>query len=273
MRTQRLYKHVADKLMKTIESGSYPLGSRLPAERELAVEYNVSRPTIREAMIALEIAGKVEVRKGSGVYVIDDKNSDAKTLELDIGPFELTQARILIESEAAGLAATMISAAEVEKLETIIKAMIAENEGEKTGELADKEFHLLIAGATRNSAIASIVEDLWNVRESSALTRTMYDTVRMTGVRPAIDEHWAIYNALKAGDAEGARQAMRDHLSRVIETMLLATEIEAVQEAKRKVSQNHGRFMEALKKLQRSRQRARCRRAAYTGRWTGLEPT
>ena len=249
MRTQRLYKHVADKLMKTIESGSYPLGSRLPAERELAVEYNVSRPTIREAMIALEIAGKVEVRKGSGVYVIDDKNGDAKTLELDIGPFELTQARILIESEAAGLAATMISAAEVEKLETIIKAMIAENEGEKTGELADKEFHLLIAGATRNSAIASIVEDLWNVRESSALTRTMYDTVRMTGVRPAIDEHWAIYNALKAGDAEGARQAMRDHLSRVIETMLLATEIEAVQEAKRKVSQNHGRFMEALKKV------------------------
>ncbi len=249
MGKQRLYKHVADKLLKTIESGRYPIGSRLPAERELALEYNVSRPTVREAMIALEIAGRVEVRKGSGVYVIDDKNGDGKTLELDIGPFELTQARILIESEAAGLAATMISAEELEKLEAIIKAMIAENEGEKTGELADKEFHLLIAAATRNSAIASIVEDLWNLRESSALTRTMYDTVRLTGIRPAINEHWEIFNALKDGNSEKARQAMRDHLSRVIETMLIATEIEAVQEAKRQVSQNHGRFMDALKKI------------------------
>jgi len=249
MPTQRLYKHVADKLIKTIESGRYPIGSRLPAERELAIEYSVSRPTIREAMIALEIAGKVEVRKGSGVYVIDDKNGDGKTLELDIGPFELTQARMLIESEAAGLAATMISEQELEVLESVIKKMIAENEGDKTGELADKEFHLLIAAATRNSAIASIVEELWNLRESSALTRTMYDTVRLTGVRPAIDEHWAIYNALKAGNSEKARQAMRDHLSRVIETMLIATEIEAVQEAKRQVTQNHGRFMDALKKI------------------------
>ena len=249
MPTQRLYKHVADKLLQTIESGSYPVGARLPAERELALEFNVSRPTVREAMIALEIAGKVEVRKGSGVYVIEDKQDAAKSLELDIGPFELTQARILIESEAAGLAATMISEAELARLKGIIKDMIAENEGAKTGELADKEFHLLIASATRNSAIASIVEDLWNMRESSALTRTMYDTVRMTGVRPAIDEHLAIHAALKAGDSEGARRAMRDHLSRVIETMLMATEIEAVQEAKRKVSENHGRFMEALKKI------------------------
>ncbi len=249
MKTQRLYKHVADKLLSTIETGNYPVGARLPAERELALEFNVSRPTIREAMIALEIAGKVEVRKGSGVYVIDDHGEAGRMLELDIGPFELTQARILIESEAAGLAATMISETELAQLESIVQAMIAENEGENTGELADKDFHLLIASATRNSAIASIVEDLWNMRESSALTRTMYDTVRMTGVRPAIDEHWAIYNALKDGNAEGARQAMRDHLSRVIETMLMATEIEAVQEAKRKVSKNHGRFMEALKKI------------------------
>ncbi|WP_409432028.1 FadR/GntR family transcriptional regulator [Litorimonas sp. RW-G-Af-16] len=246
MKTQRLYKSVADALLKVIESGQYAVGERLPAERDLAAEFNVSRPTIREAVIALEIAGRVEVRKGSGVYVINTDSSKSRSLDLDVGPFELTEARMLIEGEAAGLAATMISDEEIEELSAIIHLMQKENDAEIGGEHADRNFHLLIARATRNSAIVSIIEDLWSLREKSELTRNMYKTVRMTGVQPSIDEHWAIYNALKDGDAVAARTAMRTHLSRVIDTMFEATEIEAVEKIKEKVSKDRHRFSRIL---------------------------
>ena len=229
---KRLYKTVADDLLRVIDSGEYNIGERLPAERDLATKYNVSRPTVREAVIALEIAGRVEVRKGAGVFIINPiETEDDKSLDLDVGPFELTEARLLIEGETAALAATQITTEEIAELEAIILRMKDENEQEIAGEPADKEFHTLIARATRNSA----------------LELTMYKTVRLEGVRPSIQEHWDIWNALKRGDSAGARLAMRTHLSRVIETMFKATEIEAVEKAKRKVSADRERFTKLMK--------------------------
>ena len=248
MKSVRLYKTVADKLLSVIDAGTYQLGARLPAERELAAEYGVSRPTMREAMIALEIAGRVEVRKGSGVYVIDRPVDTTKSLDMDVGPFELTEARMLIEGEAAGLAANLISDEEIEELSKTLTKMQEENNNAKGEEVADKAFHMIIAQATRNSAIESIIEDLWNLREQSELTKTMYETVRTVGVKPRIHEHVAIYEALKDRDPAAARLAMRTHLSRVIETMFKATEIEAVEEAKRKISRDRQRFSHFLEK-------------------------
>ncbi len=245
---QRRYKTVADNLLRYIDSEGFQPGDRLPAERELAIRYDVSRPTIREAVIALEIAGRVTVRKGSGVYVAEPaEEAVAKSLDLDVGPFELTQARLLIEGEVAAVAATQITEGELDELSGIINQMIAENattvsDDYVSGEHADKDFHMLIARATRNSALISIVEDLWMQRDRSTLTHTMYETVRQEGVRPSIDEHWAIYNALDAGNPSDARTAMRTHLSRVVDTMFRATEIEAVEQAKRKVSADRARF-------------------------------
>lgn len=244
---KRLYKSVADDLLRTIESGRYGVGERLPAERDLATQYNVSRPTVREAVIALEIAGRVEVRKGAGVFIIDNEETEEpKSLDLDVGPFELTEARLLIEGETAALAATQITPEEIDALEAIIIRMKDENDREVVGEPADKEFHIFIARATRNSALEAIVEDLWNLREQSKLTQTMYATVRLEGVRPSIQEHWDIWEALKRGDSADARLAMRTHLSRVIETMFKATEIEAVEKAKRKVSADRARFSKVM---------------------------
>jgi DNA-binding FadR family transcriptional regulator len=246
LKAKRLYKSVADDLLKVIDSGRYEPGDRLPAERDLAVEYNVSRPTMREAVIALEIAGRVEVRKGSGVYVTEKPEADTKSLDMDVGPFELTEARMLIEGESAGLAATMITKDELEELSNILEMMKRENEAEVNGELADKEFHMLIARATRNSAIETIIEDLWNLREKSELTKTMYKTVRLEGVKPRIDEHLAIFDALEANDPALARAAMRSHLSRVIDTMFKATEIEAVEEVKRRMSKDRQRYSKLM---------------------------
>lgn len=239
---QRLYKTVADRLLAIIDSGQYAVGSRLPAERDLAIEFDVSRPTIREAVIALEIAGRVEVRKGSGVYVTDNKNGSRSSLDLDVGPFELTEARMLIEGEAASLAASLITDEQLSELGSLIKQMVAENDSNIAGEAADKEFHMVIARATRNSALVAIIDDLWSLRDRSALTSRMYDTVRMTGVKPSIEEHWAIHRSLEKRNPAAARAAMRTHLSRVIDTMFQATEIEAMEEVKRRVTRDRERF-------------------------------
>lgn len=245
MKAKRLYRIVAEGLLEFITSGQYSVGDRLPAERELAARFNVSRPTMREAVIALEISGHVEVRKGSGVYVVQNESTSTISPDLNVGPFEMTEARMLIESETAGLAASIISDEELEQLALTIEKMQKENDTGVNGELADREFHLIIARATRNSAIVAIIEDLWDLREKSKLTRNMYKWVRLTGVKPSIDEHFAILRALQAKDAVAARTAMRNHLSRVIDTLLLATEIEAVEEVKKQISKDRQRYTQS----------------------------
>src|SRR4051812_17650638 len=104
---RRLYRQIADQIAGLIERGEYGTGERLPPERDLAKQLGVSRPSVREALIALEVEGYVEVRIGSGVYVLERRAAPAKArmLSQDSGPFELIQARWLIEAECAALAA------------------------------------------------------------------------------------------------------------------------------------------------------------------------
>ena len=97
----RLYMDVARKLVAELVAGTFPIGSRLPAERELAAQYNVSRPTVREAIIALEVRGFVEVRIGSGIYVMRHPD-DEDVPGYGMTAFELTEARLLIEGEIGG---------------------------------------------------------------------------------------------------------------------------------------------------------------------------
>lgn len=239
----RLYQQVAEKLVSLIVSEKYTVGMRLPAERDLAAMYNVSRPTIREAVIALELEGYVEVRMGSGVYVIENASGKSRFSDKDIGPFELTEARALFEGESAALAATMITDDELAELADTLNEMACENNNDTdTHEAADKRFHMIIARATNNSAISSVIEELWDQRESSTLTRRMYKTVRDSGVKPSVDEHREIYEALKAHNAQDARALMRAHLMRVIDGILQATEVEAVEAARKEVIKSRERF-------------------------------
>lgn len=242
-KSPRLYQQVAEKLVTLIESDKYKIGMRLPAERDLATMFNVSRPTIREAVIALELDNIVEVRMGSGVYIIAGKKNKNRFTDKDIGPFELTEARALFEGEAAALAATMITDDELAQLALTLDEMACENNNEpNTHEAADKKFHMIIARATNNSAISSVIEKLWDERESSALTKRMYQTVRNSGIKPSVEEHREVYEALKAHDAQNARALMRAHLMRVIDSILQATEVEAVEAARKKMSKSRERF-------------------------------
>lgn len=238
----RLYQRVAEQLAEVISSGEFKVGSRLPAERKLAERFNVSRPTVREAIIALEIAGCVEVKGGSGVYITSNNSGSLGATDLDIGPFEILEARLLFESEAAAIAAKVITDDELRGLKSALQSMITENEQEQVTENADEIFHQLIARATHNEAIVSVCKHLWSLRNSSSISACMLNKVRKAGSRPCIEEHRRIYEALEQRNPAEAREAMRDHLSRVVEQLLEATEAQAVEEALRKVNQERQRF-------------------------------
>jgi GntR family transcriptional repressor for pyruvate dehydrogenase complex len=230
MTKQKLYQRVAESIATAIAKGHYAPGSRLPAERDLAEEFAVSRPTIREAMIALEIRGLVGAKKGSGIYVTATPPELTATPELDVGAFELIEARTLFEGEAAALAATAIDAQQLEELRKLLVEM--EQAGETSAAFdTDKQFHLAIAKATGNSLVVSVVEMLWSIREQSPLCVYMFAKARREGVTPRVNEHQIIVDALAAHDPQAAREAMRSHLRRVTDDLLEATKLDMIQKA------------------------------------------
>jgi GntR family transcriptional repressor for pyruvate dehydrogenase complex len=237
----RLYQELARKLMEELASGRYAPGDRLPAERDLAGEYEVSRPTVREAIIALEVQGLVEVKVGSGAYVLRLPGKE-EVPGFNITGFELTEARLLFEGEAAGLAASQITDEEVAELETLIADIARENATASGAEEADRAFHLAIARATRNTAVYDTIERLWDLRRTSPESAQLHALARTANIKPVVDEHSAVLEALRARDPNAARAAMRTHLSAVLDYLLFATEEKAVEEARKAVAAKRKRY-------------------------------
>lgn len=240
-RQDRLYQDLARSLLEELASGKYEVGSRLPAERELALQYNVSRPTVREAIIALEVQGLVEVRVGSGAYVRRQPGKDDLP-GFNLSAFELTEARLLFEGEAAALAATQATDAEIDEIAALVEAIAAENQEPKGKEQADRAFHLAIARATRNGAVHDAIENLWNLRETSPESALLHEKARLANIKPVVDEHTAVLSALRARDANAARAAMRAHLAAVLDSLLFATEERAIAEARRAAEAKRARY-------------------------------
>ncbi len=210
--SRRLYRQIADQIASLIEKGEYRSGGRLPPERDLAKQLGVSRPSVREALIALEVEGYVEVRIGSGVYVLGPRPSTAATLPADSGPFELIRARWLIEGECAALAAKNATKAQVRAMEEALDEMDSERERGIMPLASDRTFHLRIGEACGNSALALVVKTLWDQRTGPLFLRLEhhFDTPSLWNV--AIREHREIVAAIARHDAAGARAAMRRHM-------------------------------------------------------------
>lgn len=240
----RIYARVSGDLQERIARGEFAIGARLPPERELASAYDVSRPTIREAIIALEVDGMVSVRQGSGVYVTAKSPRAGIAGETDIGPFELLEARRAIESEACALAATQIEAAQLRELDALVEEMRGDNLGDDIAhsEQVDRRFHSLIAQASGNSAMVAVVDMLWDIRFRSPQSRMLTSKAHAAGVKPRVEEHVAIVDALKGGNPDQARAAMRHHLGRVLDTLLETTEIDEVDQARERVQQQRKRY-------------------------------
>ena len=216
----RLYRQIADQIATLIDRGEFAPGARLPAERELATVLGVSRTSVREAIICLELAGRVEVRVGTGIFVCATRPReaavDAAARDADVpGPFDLLAARQVIEGEIAALAARTIRKRDIAILRETMDRMRASDADSGPRNDADREFHLTIAQATGNSALRTVVHRLWEARSHPLWLRieTHFHTPALRA--RTLEDHAAIVAALEAHDAEGARMAMHRHLSRV----------------------------------------------------------
>lgn len=234
MKNRRMYWQVVEQIEQLIESGQYRPGNRLPSERELSETFGVSRPTVREAIIALEARDRVEVKLSSGVYVLES----TKEQIADVSAYELTQARALVEGEAAALAAKSISEDELKLLEQTLIDM----ENGFNPELADQNFHKIIARSTRNTAVKLVVDNLWALRDSTFSIRQAYKLVCDSSDNDRLAEHRDIFEALKQRDPQLARSAMHHHFSRLINSLFDASEAAALEEAKRKANEKRGLY-------------------------------
>lgn len=185
--TKRRYYDIGLQIEELLYSGVFKAGERLPSERELSERFNTSRTTIREAIIMLELKGVLNVKQGSGIFFVDstDKLSQKSLMPYsEIGPFELLQARQVIESNITGFAASQISFNELQELKKIIR--LQENaiaaESDKFEDL-DHRFHSIIAEATQNRVLIKQAAELWRaVRTENPAGRNLTTSTCMKSI-------------------------------------------------------------------------------------------
>lgn len=210
---QRLYRQIAERLRSAILAGDYTPGARLPAERDLAQLLGVSRPSVREALIALEVDGWVEVRTGSGVYVQDRTAGAAEpATSNEWGPLELIRARRLVEGETAALAAMSAQHTHLQAMQSALRAMRADADAGNAPLASDRAFHTALVQACGNSVLMDTVQGYWEARHSPMFERLGNYFETPQSWRAAIDEHQAILSAVEARDATAARLAMHRHM-------------------------------------------------------------
>lgn len=226
---QRLYQVVARQIARLIERNAHNPSWRMPSERELAEELEVSRPVVREAVIALEMRGIVEVRGRAGIVVLAPRAAqrgfDLAGTDIGPGPFELLEARLAIESSAAAIAAERATTYDIMVLEECIAQMERETEVVLLQEKGDRDFHMTVAKMTNNAIIVSMIEALWAQRDESVMWKKLHEHIHAESVRPLwIGDHHAIVSALRMRHPDAAYKAMAHHIRNVINELLDADE-------------------------------------------------
>lgn len=229
----RTYTKIGKILKEEISQGKYRVGDKLPAEREISERFEVSRTIVREAMVMLEVERLVEVKKGSGVYVIKvpELIQDEQPNELrDVGPFELLQARQLLESSIAEFAAQQATKQDIQILRNILeseKKLLLENEDDYS---ADREFHLALAQITGNDVLIQLQEQLWRYRFNSAMWAQLHSRILQHDHHHLwIEDHKHILSAIQKKNPALARKAMWQHLENVKTKLLELSDVEDPQ--------------------------------------------
>lgn len=218
--SQRLYRQIADQLRSLIARGEFEDG-RLPAERDLARQLGVSRPSVREALIALEVEGWVEVRIGSGIYVRPQNagtrvNGHANGTHgpAEWGPLELMRARELVEGEIAALAARHARKAQIAAMGAALDRMEEQADSGVVPREGDEDFHVAVADACGNEVLRDTVIGYWHARSGPLFARMSDYFENPASWSAALQEHREVLDAIRAHDPAEARSAMHHHLKR-----------------------------------------------------------
>ncbi|SMD15794.1 transcriptional regulator, GntR family [Rhizobium sp. RU36D] len=212
--SRRLYRQVADQMRGLIERGELVAGSRLPAERELAQMLGVSRPTIREALIVLEVEGFIDIRMGSGIYVAVRTPQLPELPEDFEGPFELLRARAVVECAVAEEAARLAKPEHVAMLDQNLARMADALEDRRMSLALDRDFHVVVAGIISNATLIRFVGSMHDMRMTPFFEKLASYFENKDTWRAAMEEHRVIRDAIAAADPAAARAAMRAHLEK-----------------------------------------------------------
>ena len=214
----RRYLAVAQAVLVAIARGDYAPGEQLPPDRELAARAGVSRPTAREALLALELIGAVEVRHGDGAYVTGPRArvGGVDGSPLDARPRELIESRRVLEPSVAALAATRMSAETLGHLSRDLdEAAALSDDPENLPQFIrlGLRFHADLAPGCGNGLLADVVAQLVNVEMHPLWA--LVNQQAMSSVearRDQITDHRAILAAIRSGDSQLAAEAMSSHL-------------------------------------------------------------
>ncbi|MBJ7579132.1 FadR family transcriptional regulator [Devosia sp. MC532] len=217
---RKLYIQIADQIRDQIAAGAVAPGVQLPSERDLAQSLGVSRPTVREALIALEVAGLVEVRVGVGAFVKGPLARETDLPEQSASPVEIMAVRRLLEPEAAALASQGISSTGRERLKQTLIRMGEETASGQWSSDSDRTLHMTLAEASGNSVLRETLEGLWASRTGAVDEQFHRHLGDIDAVRAHIlSDHVSIADAVLAGNADAARAAMTAHLDYVAQAM------------------------------------------------------
>ena len=214
-----LQDQIREHLVDLIIEDEYGPGDRLPSERELAQTLGVGRGSLRQAVVALELDGLLEVRTSSGIYVAPEGAAKAYRRPAangtDMPPLDIIRARRTVEGETAALAAGHAGHAGIEAAVAAHEELLRRDERYDVRHPADRHFHLVIADAAGNKALAEVVVKLWEMQRGRLYMR-MEDHFSTAPMREeAVRDHARIVRALRERDPAGARRAMHLHLDRL----------------------------------------------------------
>ena len=218
----RLYQKVAADLATRISAGEFSGADRLPTERKLADMLSVSRTTVREALLALELRGILKIRSGSGIYIVEQPQSGAflnQVLEISGTPQETLEVRMMLEIELAGRAAERASPEQINDIQAAIEwgwqdFRSGRFRHDDLNNDPDGLFHFSVARAAQNNTSAILVKQLWGSMRSP-LTESVESLVQIEQYAElSILDHERILQKIKNKDAPAARDAMKRHLTR-----------------------------------------------------------
>jgi GntR family transcriptional regulator, uxu operon transcriptional repressor len=216
----RSFEAVAQKITSLVQA-EYEIGQRLPSERAMAQQFGVSRPTIREAVLSLVLAGVLEVRHNSGVYVVGATGLRGVQALEGFGPFENLAARRLVEPPLAATAARQPSERTLADLAKSLVGMRRAHADGQEADVFDHRFHMIIAEASGNGALAAVCDMLWRGQIESRIWREIHVHMPMAAYRPMwLADHERIYEAIRDQSKRKASAAMALHLDHIRDALM-----------------------------------------------------